>query len=240
MIRLPLHFSAVTVVTGTDTDVGKTVTTAALASALLADGHSVAVYKPVQTGVAGNEAGDAAEVKRLSGAATAEEGIRLARPMAPVPAAALEGRILPTLADHAAAVRRLAATHRHVLVEGSGGLLVELDGDGHTVADLAAALGGGVVVVCRSGLGTLNHTMLTLEALTHRGLTAAGLVVGSLPDQPSMVERSNLDFLEALPIPLLACLPAGAAALEPAEFRRLAARGSCAEVFHHSAGLDPV
>jgi dethiobiotin synthetase len=221
MIRPPLHFPAITLVTGTDTDVGKTVTTAALAASPQAGGKSVAIYKPVQTGVAGSEPGDMAEVRRLSGADTVEEGCRLTRPMAPVPAAALEGRTLPTLESHIAAIRGLGAAHHHVLVEGSGGLLVELDGDGHTIADLASALGGGVVVVCRSGLGTLNHTMLTLEALAYRGLTAAGLVVGSFPEEPGVVEHSNLEFLRALPVPLLAFLPAGAAALEPAEFRRL-------------------
>ncbi|WP_449373153.1 dethiobiotin synthase [Arthrobacter psychrolactophilus] len=132
-VRLPV----VVLVTGTDTDVGKTLTTAALAAALQAQGASVAVYKPVQTGVAAGEGGDMGEVRRLAGTRDCAEGVRLTLPMAPVAAALRESRTLPALAVHVAAVQSLAAGHDHVLVEGAGGLLVALDHDGNTIADMA-------------------------------------------------------------------------------------------------------
>lgn len=223
MSGAPGGLPAVVVVTGTDTDVGKTLTTAALAAALQADGAVVAVYKPVQTGVVAGEAGDVGEVRRLAGTVACMDGVRLELPMAPVAAAVREGAALPALADHVAAIRGLAARHDHVLVEGSGGLLVELDGKGNTIADLAAEFpDSAVVVVCRSGLGTLNHTQLTLEALAVRGIAAAGLVVGSWPREPSLVELDNAEFLAQLTVPLLGRLPADASRLNGAQFRAAA------------------
>ncbi|RAN79094.1 dethiobiotin synthase [Bacillus sp. SRB_336] len=218
--------AAITFVTGTDTDVGKTVTTAALAAALAAGGASMAAYKPTQTGVAPDGAGDMDEVARLGGVRTVCEGVRLLAPMAPVAAAAREGRALPALAHHVDRIAGLAAGFDHVLVEGAGGLLVELDAEGHTFADLAAAvgstLGAGIVVVCRSGLGTLNHTLLTLEALERRGLPAAGLAVGSWPAAPLAIDEDNRGYFHRLPTPYLGALPAGAAGLDPHTFQEQA------------------
>src|SRR4051794_32055825 len=91
----------VLVVTGTDTDVGKTVVTAAVVATALSAGLSVTAYKPTQTGVAPGDRGDMAEVERLTGVPTCE-GVRLLAPMAPRPAAALEGTRLPALAEHVA------------------------------------------------------------------------------------------------------------------------------------------
>jgi len=202
----------VLVVTGTDTGVGKTITTAVLAVAL---GGTVAVYKPTQAGTEDGE-GDVDVVRRLTGA-PGSEGIRLADPMAPVAAARRAGVALPDLARHEGAVVALARAHDHVLVEGAGGLLVELDDDGRTLADLAALLAAPVVVVCRSGLGTLNHTALTVEALTRRGLPVAGIVLGSWPAEPTAVERGNRAHLERYG--LLGAIPEHAGRLAPAEFR---------------------
>lgn len=218
--------ATITFITGTDTDVGKTITTAALAAALAAGGASVAAYKPTQTGVLPGEPGDMEEVARLSGIATVRTGVRLLDAMAPVPAAARESRGLPTLADHVEAILALAQDHDHVLVEGAGGLLVEVDAEGNSMAELASAIpepySTACVLVCRSALGTLNHTLLTLEALESRGLSAVGLVVGSWPESPSFIEDSNRDHFKALGSPYLGEVPAGAALREPAEFRRLA------------------
>ena len=139
---------------------------------------------------------------RLAGVTDVSDGVRLLRAMAPVPAAAAEGATLPTVAEHVARVRALAAGHDLVLVEGAGGLLVALDDAGATLAELAAALpGAAVVVVCRSGLGTLNHTTLTLEALERRGTPAAGTVIGSWPAVASEVETSNRWHLASLADP---------------------------------------
>jgi dethiobiotin synthetase len=214
-VKLP----QIVLVTGTDTGVGKTVTTAALASALHAKGRSVAVYKPCQSGdVAGDS--DCTEILRLAGPLTAEAGVVLQLPLAPVPAAGLGGVELPPLAAHAERVRELAGTHDHVLVEGSGGLLVELDADGGTLADLGGHLGRDAtfVVVARPTLGTLNHTALTLEALERRSLAIHGVVLGTWPDEPGVLEHGNRTTLGALR-PLLGVLPERAAALPPVTFR---------------------
>ncbi|NUR16555.1 MAG: AAA family ATPase, partial [Dermatophilaceae bacterium] len=110
---------AVVVVTGTDTDVGKTVVTAAVVALLADAGLRVAAYKPTQTGVAPGEPGDMGEVGRLTGASTVE-GTRLHAPMAPRPAAALEGASLPTLSQHVDAIAELSSRHDVVVVEGAG------------------------------------------------------------------------------------------------------------------------
>lgn len=214
----------VIIVTGTDTDVGKTVATAAVAAVLAGAGLSPAAYKPTQTGVAPGEPGDMAMVERLSGIRT-QEGCRLRAPMAPRPAAALEHAALPTLADHVVAIERLLDTNDHVLVEGAGGLLVELTDAGETLADLARSLPDtAVVVVVRSSLGTLNHTMLTREALSHRHIRSLGTVIGAWPSRPSAIETTNRDYLAGLPEGLLGAIPQGAPLLGPKAFRDAATR----------------
>ncbi|MFF1830250.1 dethiobiotin synthase [Paenarthrobacter sp. NPDC058040] len=214
---------SIILVTGTDTGVGKTMTTAALASALQAQGRSVSVYKPCQSGSAVGDS-DVAEVVRLAGPLTAEAGVVLGEPMAPVPAAAVDGVALPPLAEHAERILGLASGHDHVLVEGAGGLLVELDHDGGTLPSLGTVLGSGAgyVVVARPSLGTLNHTALTLEALERRKLQVAGVVLGSWPEKPGSVELSNRETLASWPVPFLGALQENAAALDPVEFRERA------------------
>jgi dethiobiotin synthetase len=206
------------VVTGTDTGVGKTVATAALALGYAASGLRVHVDKPVQTGVGPHVGGDVAEIARLVPGVTTSEGLRLPEPMAPVAAAGRVGIPLPDLAAQTDRLRALARGCDLVLVEGAGGLLVHLDEDGSTIADLARALGAPVVVVARAGLGTLNHTELTLEALDRRGLTVGGLVIGSWPADPGPVEETNRAHLAGLGVPVLGRLPAGIGALAPEEF----------------------
>lgn len=205
----------VLVVTGTGTGVGKTVVTAALA----VRSPGCLVVKPVQTGVGPDEPGDADEIRRLAGADVVEL-VRLPDPLAPDTAARVAGVAVPAVAEHAARIRGLAAEHGTVIVEGAGGLLVRLDTEGGTLLDLAASLDASVVVVATAGLGTLNHTELTVAALRHRGLEPAGVVIGSWPDQPDLAERCNLEDLPRVTgVPLLGRIPAGAGALDPAEFR---------------------
>ncbi|WP_188110693.1 dethiobiotin synthase [Aeromicrobium ginsengisoli] len=204
------------VVTGTDTGVGKTVVTAALAVALAARGLEVAAVKPVQTGVGPDEPGDADEVVRLTGSSAVHELARLRDPLAPETAARLQGVPLPLIAEVAQQIRGLDADV--VLVEGAGGLLVRLDLDGGTVIDLARALDAEVVVVAREGLGTLNHAGLTVDRLGSEGLTPR-LVLGSCAAEPGLAElnnRSDLPRLTGLPIDGL--IPAGAGSLERTEF----------------------
>jgi dethiobiotin synthetase len=212
-----MNLPPVVLVTGTDTGVGKTTTTAALAAVLNGTGRSVAVYKPCQSGAADGDS-DAAEIVRLAGV-TAEAGVVLQEPLAPVAAAAIDGTPLPSLAAHALRIRELAGAHDHVLVEGAGGLLVELDSGGGTLADLGSLLAAAFVVVARPGLGTLNHTALTLEALSARGLDVLGVVLGSWPLSPDAVHHSNRQVLGTLRVPLLGALPGQASQLSPADFR---------------------
>lgn len=207
-------------VSGTGTEIGKTVTTAALAAVALADGRSVAVLKPAQTGVAPGERGDADEVVRLAGAVTAFELARYPEPLAPDTAARRAGMAPVRPFEVADAAQKLAAEHDLVLVEGAGGLLVRFDADGGTLADAARLLGAPVLVVAAAGLGTLNATTLTGEALRARGLVQTGVVVGSWPREPDLAARCNLgDLPVAARAPLLGLLPAGAGALAPADFR---------------------
>jgi len=211
------HYVAIT---GTDTGVGKTVTTAALAVALEHAGHRVAVVKPVQTGVVEGEPGDVADVVRLTGLAAVAEITRLLNPLAPESAARLEGVWLPTVNEVAARIRRIEADI--VLVEGAGGLLVRLDVEGGTMIDLARDLEAEVVVVAREGLGTLNHTELTVDRLRAEGL-APRLVLGSCSPEPGLAERSNRADLPRLTgLAFDALIPAGAGALDRAAFRHQA------------------
>ncbi|MER7487508.1 dethiobiotin synthase [Streptomyces sp. NPDC126497] len=215
----------VMVVTGTGTEVGKTVVTAALAAAALASGRSVAVLKAAQTGVGPEEAGDAEEVARLAGAVTTAELARYPDPLAPATAARRAGRapVRPhEVAERAAA---LATEHDLVLVEGAGGLLVRFDAAGGTLADAAALLSAPVLVVASAGLGTLNVTELTARELRGRGLDLAGVVIGSWPAEPDLASRCNLlDLPDVTGAPLLGAVPAGAGGLTPAGFRASAPR----------------
>ena len=214
----------VLVVTGTGTDVGKTVVTAAIAALAADRGQRVAVLKPAQTGVAPGAPGDLAEVTRLAGAdVTTRELRRYPDPLSPEAAARRAGQ--PTLrpAEIAAAAAELDETHDLVLVEGAGGLLVRFDADGGTLADVAWSLGAPVLVVADPGLGTLNTTALTAEALRHRGVESIGVVVGRWPAQPDLAARSNLvDLPVVAGAPLLGALPDGIALRPPAEFRAVA------------------
>jgi dethiobiotin synthetase len=213
-------------VTGTSTEVGKTVVTAAIAALASERGASVAVVKPAQTGVADDAPGDLAEVSRLSGVAEVHEGVRFPDPLSPAAAARTSGREpLDPVAFYDVALR-LAETHELVLVEGAGGLLVRYDEDGTTLADLARGLRAPVLVVAGPQLGTLNHTALTLEALAHRGVELSGIVLGSWPSDPGLAERCNLRDLETLAArPLLGALPAGAGALPREAFLPIARAG---------------
>lgn len=211
-------------VTGTGTGVGKTIATAAVAAHARRAGVDVAVCKPVQTGCgsgAGDGDDDLAEIARLAGVTELDWVARYPEPLAPVAAAAAAGLPLPTAEQLLTAVRRVDRPGRLTLVEGAGGLLVEIADAGVTLRDLAIALGAPVLVVCEAGLGTLNHTALTLEALNMKGISAAGLVIGSWPESPGAAEEFNRDALERL-APVRAVLPAGAAALSPRDFAEMA------------------
>ena len=181
-------------VTGTDTEVGKSVVAAALTAALRAGGLAVGAYKPVVTGL-----DDPPE----SGKPHDHELLATCAGMAPEDVAPY--RFGPAVSPHLAAeaagvtidptilvdVARANGEGRTLIAEGVGGLLVPLTSDGYLVRDLIAALGLRVVVVARPGLGTINHTLLTLESARAAGLDVRGVVLTPWPYDPTAMEESN-------------------------------------------------
>jgi dethiobiotin synthetase len=185
-------------VTGTDTGVGKTVLAAALAAALRAEGVDVAAFKPVVTGLDEADAGGPPDHELLA-AATARPVEEVAPhlfgpPVSPHLAAELAGTTL----EPAALVTAARALQAEVVIaEGVGGLLVPLT-LGYTVRDLAVDLGWPVVVAARPGLGTINHSLLTVEAARAAGLDVRAVVLTPWPDEPGVLERSNVEAIERL------------------------------------------
>jgi dethiobiotin synthetase len=196
-------------VTGTDTGVGKTVATAAIACALAARGRRVGVLKPAQTGVAAHQPGDAEFVLAALGSTqppTTACPYRFAAPAAPL-VAACDERAAIDLAVIRQAYQALRQRYDVVLVEGAGGLLVPL-AEGTSMADLARDLALPLVIVARPGLGTLNHTLLTLEAARARGLDVLGVILSGWRESFDLATRTNPGLLCALGhVPLLGVLP---------------------------------
>lgn len=182
-------------VTATDTGVGKTYLCAAIAARLRARGLSVGVAKPVVTGLDDPGPHD----HELLGAVTAAT---FGPPASPHLAAELAGtRLVPD--ELVGAARRAASGSDAVVVEGVGGLLVPL-APGFDVRELARRLALPVVVAARPGLGTINHTLLTLEAARAGGLDVRAVVLTPWPERPSAIERSNRETLaQAAPVHVL-------------------------------------
>jgi dethiobiotin synthetase len=216
-------------ITGTGTGVGKTIVTAAIAALARSAGQRVAVVKLAQTGVhagPGSDTPDLETVTRLSGVTDTHELARFPDPLSPEAAARVSGLPPADFTRAAALITDLEGTRDLVLVEGAGGLLVRYDAAGATLADLAVALDAPALVVTAAGLGTLNHTALTIEALRARKVAEAGIVVGSWPRRPGLAERENLADLETLAGgPLAGLLPEGSGALPAAGFRVVAEDG---------------
>ena len=172
-------------VTGTDTGVGKTVLSAALMLRYL----EACYWKPVQTG----PDDDSAEVRRLSRGQVLDEGIRLPDPVSPHLAARRAGMTIeiPSPARDGAVY----------IVEGAGGVLVPLN-DSQTMIDLMARFGLPVVVAARTSLGTINHTLLTIEALRTRGLRVAGVVMigaGNADNRAAIEHYGNVAVIAEMP-----------------------------------------
>ncbi len=227
-------------ITGTDTGVGKTVTTAALSRLALDRGSRVAVVKAVQTGVATGEATDADTITTLGGCEHVVELVRLDPPLAPDTAARRLGIAIPRVAELAGRVQAVAQDRDLVLLEGSGGVAVRLDTAGGTLLDLASALSSAgdatvdFVVVARTSLGTLNHTELTVDAVRRAGHPVAGVVFGDVPGAPGLAEQANLTELPRVTgLPLLGAIPHGAGQLTPEEFRT-----ECSRWFPSPGWLD--
>jgi dethiobiotin synthetase len=198
-------------VTGTGTEVGKTVVAAVFAHTLAAQGRKVAVFKPAVTGL--DEAGEADYelLRRAAGSSQSDEEIapyRYGSPASPHLAAAMAGEEIEPWRLLAAA--RLAADGVDALVcEGVGGLLVPLTGrvplgmrgeldTAYLVRDLAVDLGYPLVIAASPGLGTINHTLLTIESARAAGLEVATVVLTPWPERPTAVEQSNLETITSL------------------------------------------
>lgn len=201
-------------VTGTDTGVGKTAVAGALAAGLRARGLNAGVMKPVQTGVSRTErdagGGDGGYLLRAAGLADPPDLVTpvcLEAPLAPLVAAELEGATVD-LALLDAARDGLRARRDFLVVEGAGGLAVPV-APGLLMADLPRRWGLPVLVVARPGLGTINHTVLTVEFARARGLSVVGVVINGFPlDGGGDAERTNPAVIAAMTgLPVLGIIP---------------------------------
>jgi dethiobiotin synthetase len=195
-------------ITATDTGAGKTFVTAGIARLWRREGRPFRVCKPVATGAENAWSEDTRLLAEAAGDPDlhAVTPYTFAIPAAPPVAARLAGISL-RLEDLAAAVHRRAAEGRTALVEGVGGLLCPLT-ERETVADLASNLVLPLIIVARRSLGTLNHTLLTVEAAQRRGLRVAGVVVTATMPVMGVAEETAVEELRGrLDVPILAVLP---------------------------------
>jgi dethiobiotin synthetase len=166
-------------VTGTDTNVGKTVVSAALMCALRGE-HNVCYWKPVQTGIETDD--DTREVNRLANCQESEiynAGYRLEKPLSPHLSARLANVRIEI--SNLLEIWNNAPDNRFWIIEGAGGVFVPLN-ETELIIDLMAKLNLPVIIAARSGLGTINHTLLTLEALRNRNLQVFGVIMNGEPN----------------------------------------------------------
>lgn len=190
-------------VTGTGTEVGKTMVAAALARTAAGGGRSVAVFKPAVTGLAESRTqGEPADHELLRLAAGSDQSddeiapYRYRDPVSPHLAAKLAGEAIdPARLRAAAAAASRAADY--LVCEGVGGFLVPLT-LGYLVRDFARDLRAPVAIAAPPGLGTINHSLLTVEAVRAVGLEVAAVVLTPWPDEPGVLERSNVEAIERL------------------------------------------
>jgi dethiobiotin synthetase len=193
-------------ITATDTEVGKTVITGAIASGLRARGLDVGVMKPLASGGVVNQNGglmaeDATFIMRAAGIDEAERElvnpVCLGPALTPAMAAKVSG-VDVDIRGVLTAFGKLSDKHRIVLVEGVGGLAAPLRED-FLVADLAEAMRLPLVVVARPNLGTINHTVLTVDYARRRGLKVAGVIINGWQETAAgVLERSNLEYIAEL------------------------------------------
>jgi dethiobiotin synthetase len=201
-------------ITGTDTNVGKTWVAAGLTAALRQRGVKAVYFKPIQSGCPQEERRliptDARLARTLAGLDEPLEvltPICLKLPLAPGVAAAQAGvEVDPGLI--AAGLKDLAARYEFLVVEGAGGLYVPLIGTHFLVLDLIRWLGLPLAVVAKSGLGTINHTVLTVKAAQAAGIEVAGVILNRYPERSGLAEETNPGVIAALTgVPILGRLP---------------------------------
>ncbi|HEY3325482.1 MAG TPA: dethiobiotin synthase [Planctomycetota bacterium] len=186
-------------VTGTDTCVGKTLVTCAILRILRELAIDAIGFKPVATGEVGGSWGDAVALHEACGGAEPIEKIcplRFALPLAPTIAAAREG-IEPDMNLARSILAHLCVRHPVVIVEGIGGVLVPLD-EKTLVVDFAAQVGFPVLVVCRAGLGTINHTLLTIREIERSKMRVAGIIMNAASNADAPLVASNKAEIERI------------------------------------------
>jgi len=201
-------------VTGTDTGVGKTWVAAGLTAVLRRWGLSACYFKPVQSGCPEKDGRllptDAHFARELAGLAEPLElltPITLRLPLAPGVAAAREG-VKVDLERIARARQELARRYELLVTEGAGGLYVPLINTDFLVLDMVRWLRLPLIVVARAGLGTINHTALTVKAAQNAGVPVAGVVINRYPERPSLAEETNPGVITALTgVPILGKVP---------------------------------
>jgi len=201
-------------ITGTDTDVGKTWVAAGLTAALKEQSIKAVYFKPIQSGcpledgrLIPTDARLAREVAGLTEPLEVLTPIALRLPLAPGVAAAQAG-VEVDLERIAASFGDLAARYEFLVVEGAGGLYVPLIGTRFLVLDLIRWLGLPLAVVAKSGLGTINHTVLTVKAALAAGITVAGIILNRYPEKPGLAEETNPEVIAALTgVPITGRLP---------------------------------
>ena len=201
-------------VTGTDTGAGKTVVAAAIAAALRARGERVAAFKPVVTGLDEPPGAWPADHELLAAAAGVQPAAVTTATFGPAVSPHLAAELaeqMLSLDVFVRAARGAAAGADVLVVEGVGGLLVPF-GD-FDVRDLAVALGLPLVIAARPGLGTINHSLLTIEAARAKGLDVRGVVLTPWPGEPTVLERSNRATVARLGAVEVAGLPPSTAAV---------------------------
>lgn len=201
-------------ITATDTGVGKTVVAGALIRGLKAEGRRVCGMKPVESGCRreGEELipADGTFLREVSGVSEPVEQItpcRLEHPLAPMVAAEMESRKIDAVKLEGA-IERLAGRYEVLVVEGIGGLLVPITRD-YSVLDMARAAGFPLVVVASPALGTISHTLLTVNHALGEGLAVAGVIINyARPPENTLAERTNPGAIRKLcPVPLLGVMP---------------------------------
>jgi dethiobiotin synthetase len=197
-------------VTGTDTDVGKTMISSGLAAVLKEKKLDVGVFKPLLSGIAREDPiSDTSLLKQLSQTSLSYKEItpfEFKEPLAPYMAAKLEGKSvrLEQVLNH---WENIKGKHDFFIVEGAGGISVPL-GEDFLVSDLIKALKLPIVIVARPNLGTVNHIFLTVQYAKSQGLTIAGIVINGINEHPDLAEKTNPELIEKLcGVPILGITP---------------------------------
>ena len=195
-------------ITGTDTGVGKTIVAASLVASLRHSGFDMGVMKPIETGFS-LRSSDAVFLKKIAAVKDSLDSIcpyRLKHPLSPFTAAKMEN-VSIGFERIARAYGELLQNHQALLVEGAGGLLVPIARD-KMMADLAFCLELPVLIISRTGLGTINHTLLSVEAARKRGVEVAGVIFNHLGPRRGLAEKTNPSVIRHfLDVPILGEIP---------------------------------